>query len=236
MIRLVLFDIDGTLIRTGGAGVKAFERTFALEFGIPQAIRGIDFAGRTDSSLVRQCFQRHGIPAAPENFRRFFDRYIFLLKHLLEQTRGAPCPAVADFIQDLQLLPDPPLIGLLTGNIRLGAEIKLRHYDLWDCFVTGAFGDDDENRNRLAVVAQQRGQDLLGRSLHGDEILVIGDTPLDIECANAIQARMLAVGTGGYSCAELRACAPTWAVESLGQIKAQHVCVNSSCAPATTVN
>ena len=225
MIRLVLFDIDGTLIRTGGAGVKAFERTFALEFGVRQATRNVHFAGRTDSSLVRECFRKHGIPSSEGNFLRFFDSYVFLLKDLLEKTRGEPCPAVAEFVEDLQLLPEPPLIGLLTGNIRLGAEIKLRHYDLWNGFQTGAFGDDHENRNRLAAIAQRRGQELLGRTLAGDEILVVGDTPLDVECANAIRARMLAVGTGGYSCDQLRACAPTWVVESLREITARQACL-----------
>ena len=215
MIRLVLFDIDGTLIRTGGAGVRAFERTFALEFGIPEATRNIPFAGRTDSSLVRQCFERHEIAATPENFARFFSTYVFLLQHLLESSKGAACEGVVEFIEELRRLPAPPVIGLLTGNIRLGAEIKLRHYGLWHFFRSGAFGDDHEDRNRLAAIAQDRGRELAGRALSGKEILVVGDTPLDIACAKAIQARMLAVGTGGYSCDDLRAYGPTWAVESL---------------------
>ena len=229
MIRLVLFDVDGTLIRTGGAGVRAFERTFALEFGVPDATRNVSFAGRTDPSLVRQCFGLHRIDPTPENFRRFFETYVFLLKHLLEQTCGAACHGVVEFIQDLQTLPCPPLIGLLTGNVRLGAEIKLRHYDLWHFFQSGAFGDDHEDRNQLAAIAHQRGRDLLGGPIPGNEILVVGDTPLDVACARAIQARMLAVGTGGYSCAELQACAPDWVVESLRNLDAHDVCLNGSC-------
>jgi phosphoglycolate phosphatase-like HAD superfamily hydrolase len=215
MIRLVLFDIDGTLIRTGGAGVKAFERTFALEFGVREATRGIEFAGRTDWSLVRQCFGRHGISATAENFQRFFAAYVFLLEQLLAQSSGTACAGVGEFIAELQRLPQAPVVGLLTGNIRLGAEIKLRHYGLWDHFACGAFGDDHEDRNQLAAIARQRGEELLGAELLGREILVVGDTPLDVACAKAIQAQVLAVGTGGYSCAELSACAPTWTVESL---------------------
>jgi phosphoglycolate phosphatase len=224
VIRLVLFDIDGTLIRTRGAGVKAFERTFALEFGIPQATEGVSFAGRTDPSLVRQFFQHHRIEPSPQNFRRFFEAYVFLLAHLLESSEGSVCTGVLNFIDQLRQLPNPPVMGLLTGNIRLGSEIKLRHYDLWERFECGAFGDDNEDRDRLAAIAQQRGEALIGSSLCGEEILVIGDTPLDVRCAQAIQARMLAVGTGGYTCAELRQCSPTWVVETLDEVKAQDVC------------
>jgi phosphoglycolate phosphatase len=232
VIRLALFDIDGTLIRTGGAGVKAFERTFALEFGIPQATRDVRFAGRTDSSLVRECFGLHQIAPTPRNFSRFFDTYVFLLQHLLAVTPGTACAGVLDFILDLQALSHPPLIGLLTGNIRLGAEIKLRHYDLWHWFQSGAFGDDDEDRNRLAAVALQRGEKLLGQRLSGDEILVVGDTPADVACAKSINARMLAVGTGGYSCAELRACAPTWVVDCLTDLRARDLCVGGTLESA----
>jgi phosphoglycolate phosphatase len=226
VIRLVLFDVDGTLIRTGGAGVKAFERTFALEFGVPEATRNVSFAGRTDPSLVRECFGLHRIDPTAQNFRRFFDTYVFLLNHLLEQTQGAACQGVLEFIEGLQALACPPLIGLLTGNVRLGAEIKLRHYDLWQFFQSGAFGDDHEDRNRLAAIAQERGRELLGGPIPGDEILVVGDTPLDVACARSIQARMLAVGTGGYSCAELRACAPDWVVATLRNLSAHDICLN----------
>ena len=229
MIRLVLFDIDGTLIRTGGAGVKSFERTFALEFGLAQATREMNFAGRTDPSLVRQCFQRHNIPATPKNFHRFFETYVFLLEHTLGHTKGEACLGVQEFIHELNHLAAPPTIGLLTGNIRLGAEIKLRHYGLWESFTFGAFGDDDEDRNRLAAIALRRGEKLLQRPVAGSEVLVVGDTPLDIECANAIGAKVMAVGTGGYSCAELRACGPTWVVENLTSRKAHEVCLEPLC-------
>jgi phosphoglycolate phosphatase len=224
VIRLALFDIDGTLIRTGGAGVRAFERTFVLEFGVPQATRGLEFAGRTDSSLVRECFLLHGIPDTKENFNRFFEMYVFQLGHQLENSNGGACPGVFPFIQDLESLPCPPLIGLLTGNIRLGAEIKLRQYQLWDFFRTGAFGDDHEDRNCLAALAQKRGEELIGKPLKGREILVIGDTPRDIACAQSIQARVLAVASGGYSCDELRACGPTWTAESLCETDPADVC------------
>jgi phosphoglycolate phosphatase-like HAD superfamily hydrolase len=223
MIRLVLFDIDGTLIRTGGAGVRAFERTFALEFGVPDATREVSFAGRTDSSLVRELFLKHSIPCTEDNFARFYDAYVFLLHFCLEQSKGAPCAGVAEFVHDLRSFSEPPLIGLLTGNIRLGAEIKLRHYGLWELFQFGAFADDDEDRQCLAKIARQRGEALLGRGVQGSEVLVIGDTPLDVDCARSIGANILAVGTGGYTCAQLRACTPTWVAESLSEIRARDI-------------
>lgn len=121
-------------------------------------------------------------------------------------------------------MPVPPRLGLLTGNIRLGAEIKLRHYGLWEPFETGAFGDDHHNRNDLARIARQRGHRHLREELRDDEILVIGDTPLDIECGRAINARVLAVATGGAPLAELAAHRPDWVVSDLTAISAATVC------------
>ena len=224
MVHLVLFDIDGTLIRTGGAGVTAFERTFATEFRVPKATAGLSFAGRTDGSLVRQCFDRHQIDPTPGNFQRFFDVYVFWLDQLLAERQGEVCAGVTEFLAGLLRLPETPAIGLLTGNVRLGAEIKLRHYGLWDGFQVGAFGDDHEDRNELAIIARERGAELLGRPLSGDHILVIGDTPRDIECAQRIQARMLAVGTGGYSCEQLRVGQPTWVADDLAKVNPADLC------------
>lgn len=200
--------------------MKAFERTFASQFGVPNATRAMNFAGRTDTSLVREGFQRHRIEASSENFRHFFDAYVFWLHHLLGELRGEVCPGAHELIESLRQLPEPPVIGLLTGNIRLGAEIKLRHFGLWDCFETGAFGDDHENRNELAAIAHRRGAKKLGPVLRREEVLVVGDTPLDIECGCSIQARVLAVATGGYSGAELRKHPATWVVETLTEVDA----------------
>ena len=218
MVRLVLFDIDGTLIRTGGAGMKAFAKVFATEFNVPNGTERISFSGRTDPSIVREFFTRHQIDPVEENFHRFFDSYVFWLDQVLGQNPGKVLPGVKNLLDQLGALPEPPAIGLLTGNVRLGAQIKLTHYGLWDHFETGAFGDDHEDRNQIAAIALSRGQKLLQRDLHGAETLVIGDTPFDIACAKAIGARALAVATGSYQLGQLQEYAPTWAVADLEQV------------------
>jgi phosphoglycolate phosphatase len=218
MVRLVLFDIDGTLIRTGGAGVKAFAKVFETEFKAVDGFERMKFGGRTDTGLVREFFGYHDIPATPENFRRFFERYVFWLDHILKETQTTVCTGVWDLIRGLQGLAKPPVIGLLTGNIRLGAEIKLRHAGLWDVFVTGGFADDNEERDRIAAIAKERGSRLLNEELRGEQVVVIGDTPLDIRCARAIGAKVLAVATGMVPIEELASHKPEWVVKDLSQL------------------
>jgi phosphoglycolate phosphatase-like HAD superfamily hydrolase len=218
VIRLVLFDIDGTLIRTGGAGVKAFGKTFETEFKLPHATKNVIFHGRTDVSLVREILRANRLEESAQNFARFFDRYPFWLDHYLHKLDGGPCEGVQEFIDALLKIREKPTLGLLTGNIRLGAELKLRRYNLWDYFETGAFADDHEQRNCIAGIAHKRGNEKFGRELNGEEILVVGDTAHDIECGKSIGAKVLAVGTGGVKLSELAAHAPTYTVADLTKI------------------
>jgi phosphoglycolate phosphatase-like HAD superfamily hydrolase len=224
MVRVVFFDIDGTLVHTGRAGMKAFAQVFSSEFKAHNGIEQMKFGGRTDVSLVREFFRIHNIKTSAANFDRFFDRYVFWLDHIIKESAGAPCRGILDFLDELGALPDPPLLGLLTGNIRLGAEIKLRHFDMWDLFVTGGFADDHEDRNQIAATAFKRSRLILGKNLKPEEVLVVGDTPRDIECGRYIGAKVLAVATGGATLAELKEHEPDWAVQDLRELRARAVC------------
>ena len=214
----MLFDVDGTLIHTRGAGVKAFALTLAAEFGMAGGTELIKFGGRTDVSLVRELFALGRIEASPGNFERFFAAYVVWLEKLMADCAGGACPGVVEFYGALAARPEPPMFGLLTGNIRRGAQIKLERFQLWDKFAFGGFADDHEERDQIAAIARRRGSERLGRALDGGEVLVIGDTPLDIRCARAIGAKTLAVATGSFSVAQLEAHQPDWAVEDLSKI------------------
>jgi phosphoglycolate phosphatase-like HAD superfamily hydrolase len=224
MVRLVLFDIDGTLVHTGHAGTKAFAQTFAHIFGLKHGAEKMKFAGRTDVSLVREFFQIHGVSPSSEHFADFFDNYVFWLNQILAHSGGRECTGIRHFIEELRSLPQPPMIGLLTGNIQLGAEIKLRHFGLWDFFVMGGFADDHEERNHIAVAALQRGRRLLDPHLQPQEVVVIGDTPFDVKCGKFIGARTLAVASGGSTFEELQPHGADWTVRDLSQVSAQEIC------------
>jgi phosphoglycolate phosphatase-like HAD superfamily hydrolase len=224
MIRLVLFDIDGTLVHTGGAGTAAFTKTFAKHFHLHHGTEKMKFAGRTDVSLVREFFRIHGQAESPENFEMFFEHYVFWLQHILEINGGETCHGVRPFLRDLQELPHPPVLGLLTGNIQLGAEIKLRHFGLWEIFHFGGFADDHEDRNHIAVATLARARRVIGSDLQPQEIVVIGDTPFDVRCGKFIGAKTLAVATGGAKLAELKNHAADWTVADLTQISTREIC------------
>jgi phosphoglycolate phosphatase-like HAD superfamily hydrolase len=224
MVRLVLFDIDGTLVHTGHAGTKAFAHTFAHVFGLKHGSEKMKFAGRTDVSLVREFFKIHGVSESRDNFEQFFENYVFWLEQILGHSIGRECHGVRNFIEELLALPEPPMIGLLTGNIQLGAEIKLRHFDLWNLFVMGGFADDHEERNHIAVAALQRGRRVLDPHLQPHEVVVIGDTPFDVKCGKFIGAKTIAVATGGASYEELLPHDADWTVRDLTQLKAREIC------------
>jgi phosphoglycolate phosphatase-like HAD superfamily hydrolase len=168
-------------------------------------------------------FTTHKIDPSPANFDRFFAAYVGWLREMILDCHGGACPGVLEFIQALESQPEPPVIGLLTGNIKAGARIKLGRFNLWEKFPFGGFADDDEQRDRIAAVAHRRGGEHIGRTLRGDEVLVIGDTPLDIRCGRAIGARVIAVATGGALFEELVPHKPDWLVPDLSHLDARQV-------------
>jgi phosphoglycolate phosphatase len=214
MIRFVLFDIDGTLILTGGAGMKAFSEAFAEAFDLPDATESMDFAGRTDRGLAYEVFRANQIEPNQANFERFTEAYTQRLAKHLPTDNTQPLPGVVELLDAIETMTIPPVLGLLTGNLPLGAELKLTHYHLWHRFEFGAFGDTTEDRNEIAQSAFENAQGQFP-DLSPSEILIIGDTPADIHCAHSINARVLAVATGIFSEAQLAEHQPTFLAPDL---------------------
>jgi phosphoglycolate phosphatase len=223
MIKLILFDIDGTLIRSAGAGSMAFGRAFGTLFNLPEGAASLDFAGRTDSSLFAEFLDNHSIEGSEDLEASFFHVYTHWLGELLPQVEGAVLPGVTPLLEELESSHAHIHLGLLTGNTRLAAEVKLRHFDLWRGFKLGSFGDDHHCRNELARLAVARARQILGDSLQSDEILIIGDTPSDVECAQSIGAKSLAVATGKFDFASLSKTGSTRAVKMLTDIQVEEM-------------
>jgi phosphoglycolate phosphatase len=211
---VLLFDIDGTLMRSGGAGQAAMELALEEEFGLPQPFGTIETAGRTDCGIVNELFQRHGLTDSPAERDRFRRSYLERLPQMLRRLPGGPLPGVRELLETVAAVPDVHL-ALLTGNYAEGAWIKLRHFGLDRYFSCGGFGDDHPDRDDVARVALAAAAGQLQRPVIGPQCLVIGDTPADVRCARAIGARVAAVATGMYSFRQLEPCQPDWLFESL---------------------
>lgn len=156
--KLVLFDIDGTLVLTGGAGIRAMNRAGQAVLGVPRILDGIPVAGRTDWSIFRDALEKIGRQLDDELFARLRDEHVSNLEEeILQRGDGAKAimPGVRDLIAALESRGDI-LLGLLTGNFKSAARIKLEHFDLWRHFACGAFGDDAPDRNELVPFALER--------------------------------------------------------------------------------
>jgi phosphoglycolate phosphatase len=214
-VKLVLFDIDGTLVLTGGAGGRAMGRASADLFGRDVAA-SVAMAGRTDAWIVAQMAAQHGQVLDAALLAHFREVYLAHLAHEIERPVGRKelLPGVRRIL-DVLAARDDVYVGLLTGNFRRGAEIKLTHFDLWKDFATGAFGDDSEDRNRLLTIAVTRVREAGGPICDPNDVVIVGDTPLDVAVAVAGGARSLAVATGPYDVDALHASGASEVLESL---------------------
>lgn len=215
MPTLLLWDIDGTLIASGGAGLRALRRALQGAFGLDRDFQDIEFAGRTDRWIMRQVFAKYGVAPTEENFRRFGDAYLEQLPAELPHPAARVLPGVRDLLSACAARPDVAQ-GLLTGNLRRGAQHKLAHHGLWDFFSFGAYADDAELRDELGPHALRRAGEFHGREFTPAHTWVIGDTPHDIACGRVFSARTLAVATGSFSVAALAAHQPTAVRADLG--------------------
>jgi len=199
--------------------MRALEEALQGVFGVSGSFAGIEFAGRTDPWIVRQIFARFGIEDSKANLSRYVDAYIALLPGILGRSRAHVLPGVEEILS--QAAGHPGVVqGLLTGNLRRGAEAKLGFHGLWHYFQVGAFADDSEVRNELGPHALRRARGHWGLDFPAQRVWVVGDTPHDIACARAIGARALAVATGASKASELAAHEPDAVLESLGDTEA----------------
>ena len=215
--RLLLFDIDGTLIQSGGAGIFALQRALTERFAIQDDLGDIEIAGMTDSGIVANILSKHQIPSTPENVAAFLDSYVHFLSLELPERLGQLLPGVLELLEKLKARPHV-VLALLTGNVSRGAKLKLEHYGVWHFFEFGAFADDHHDRNELGPFARARAREKHGHEFAAAQIDVIGDTPRDIACGKAIDARTIAIATGTWSRAELSADDPDFLFDDLANV------------------
>jgi len=206
MKRVVLFDIDGTILLSHGAGRVAMEAALVEQFGTagPSSYR---YDGKTDKLIVRETMRLRGFADAeidarmPAVLSRYLENLLSALAGGGRRAYALPgVPALVDAVE----AADDLVLGLLTGNVVAGARAKLGAVDIaFDRFVVGAFGSDHEDRPALPPIAQRRASELLGYAVPGERLIIVGDTPADVHCGRGVGARAIAVATGGYGVEEL---------------------------------
>lgn len=194
--KLVLFDIDGTLVSTGGAGTRSMNLAFHELFGIPDAFRDIPMAGKTDPQIMKEGLKHHGLPYQDGNVEKMMNGYIKFLQREIDNPHRYLMPGISASLDLFEEMKIP--VGLLTGNLEKGAEIKLGAFGIYNCFIDGAFGSDHEDRDNLLPIAIEKFA-ARGYKFRPEDCVIIGDTPRDVQCAKIHGAYCIAVATGPYS-------------------------------------
>jgi phosphoglycolate phosphatase-like HAD superfamily hydrolase len=198
--RLLLFDVDMTLLWSGGAGSAAMVRAFHDLFGIEDGFKRIEFSGRTDRFILAEALRQHRIGGDPlEHQARFLERYYAHLPQTLRESKGKLMPGIPALLDGLSG-EQAVRLGLATGNFSRGAEFKLAHFGIGGYFCGGGFGEESEDRDVVVRNALER----VGEGLPAVEGVVIGDTPRDISSAKANGAVAIGVATGGHSVEQLK--------------------------------
>ena len=206
-MHICLFDIDGTLLNTGGAGQAAMEATLEAEFGVTAPTEGISTAGRTDRGITADLFRYHGLGDGDDIHQRFLSAYCEHLPQQLQQRDGLVLPGVPELLDRLSSRDDVTL-GLLTGNFEVGEQLKLEFYGLHHYFDFGGFGDRHVHRDDVAHEALAEVHQRHNDSVDMNRVWVIGDTPADVQCGRAIGAKVVAVATGMFEYQVLEAAKP----------------------------
>ena len=222
-----LFDIDGTLVLTGGAGQRAMARAFEELFAVSDAFRDVQMAGRTDTWILSNAAAAHGIP--PSDLTAFEDAYLAHLELELESPnpRKTMMPGIRPLLDTLAARDDTYL-ALLTGNYEKAARLKLEHFDLWRYFSCGAFANDASDRTALLPKALARIRTRGGPAVEPADVIVVGDTPHDVACALAAGARPIGVATGPFSVQQLHDCGAEIVFEDLSDTDAFLKCFKLS--------
>ncbi len=221
-VKLVLFDVDGTLVSTRGAGRRALERAMRDVYDTAGDIEAYDFHGKTDPLIVRHLLSAVGKrPEAIEaGLASCFTRYlVHLEREIGDGAEVTLYPGVNELVDALARREDV-LLGLLTGNVEGGARIKLSPTGLLPYFRLGAYGSDSGDRTVLPAIAAERARSLTGRVFPGDAVMIVGDTPLDIECARAYGAWVAAVATGRHTFQDLALHRPDFLFHDFSQTEA----------------
>lgn len=217
-MKILLFDVDQTLVNTGGAGIRALNRAFESLFDLADAMDGVSSHGKTDRAIVREIFLARGLktPATEEVLNQVLKSYLrFLPDEVTTSSIYQVLPGISELLRDLSS-DSRALVGLATGNVEEGARIKLDRGGLNSFFGFGGFGSDSESRPELVHRAASRGMELLGRKVDPSDVVVIGDTPLDVHAARECGFRSVAVATGRFSGRELAESGADQVLENFG--------------------